>query len=215
MINVILVDDHALFLLGVKTAIAGSHPDLRIVGEARTGAEFFRLMESVTADIVLLDIGLPDMSGIEIARRLKQERSAIKILAISAENTGDVVQAMLDIGIEGFISKSASDIDMLAEAIRSVISGFEYFGKDISAIIYRVYIAKKKTAEVGPEFTEQERRVIELCHEGLSGKMIAERLGIATKTVDNYKNNIFRKLGINSTLEMVNYALKKGIIRMG
>jgi DNA-binding NarL/FixJ family response regulator len=92
------------------------------------------------------------------------------------------------------------------------MSGFEYFGNDISALIYRIYVSKKRTAEVTPEFTEQEKRIIELCREGLQGKEIATRLHISPCTFDDYKNNIFKKLGINNTLEMVRYALKYGIV---
>jgi DNA-binding NarL/FixJ family response regulator len=214
MIKVIIVDDHELFRLGVKTAITNNHPDLTIVGEVETGADFFNLLETVTADIVLLDIVLPDMSGIDIARRLKTERPEMKILAISAENTGDIIQSMLDIGIDGFLSKRRGGVDLLIEAIHSIARGFDYFGKDISDIIYRIYVSKKKTTEVTKEFTEQERRVIELCREGLPAKLIADRLEISTRTVENHKNNIFKKLDIKSTLEMVQYAVKNGIIRV-
>lgn len=153
------------------------------------------------------------MSGVEIARRLKKERPEIKILIISVENTASAVRNMLEIGIEGFISKRAGGVEVLVDAIRSIMSGLEYYGKDISNIIFRIYFSKKKTAEVSSDFTEQEKRIIELCHEGLSGKLIADRLGITTRTVDKHKENIFHKLSINSTLEMVNYALKNGIIR--
>jgi DNA-binding NarL/FixJ family response regulator len=214
MINIILVDDHELFRLGVKTAIASRHPDICIVGEADTGSRFFNLLETAVADIVLLDIGLPDMNGIDIARRLKTIRPEMKILAISAENSGDVVQAMVEIGIEGFISKRHGGIDTLVKAIRSVAEGFDYFGKDISDIIYRIFVAKSKNAATPAEFTEQELRIIELCREGLPGKLIADQLNISTRTVENHKNNIFRKLGIHSTYEMVEYAKKKGIIRI-
>jgi DNA-binding NarL/FixJ family response regulator len=212
MVNVIIVDDHELFRLGITTAIAKRYPDIRIVGESETGAGLFNLLKVVTADIILLDIMLPDISGIEIARYLKRERPEIKILAVSADNTTSVVQEMLEIGIEGFISKRAGGVDTLVEAIHSIMSGLEYFGKDISDIIFRVYFAKKKTVEVSSDFTEQEKRIIELCHQGLPGKLVADRLGISTRTVDKHKNNIFRKLGINSTLEMVSYAVKNGII---
>jgi len=214
MIDVIIVDDHELFRLGIKTAIENRHPDLRIVGEAESGAELFAFPAVTTADIVLLDIVLPDMSGIDIARRLKAERSELKILAISAENASSVVQAMLDIGIEGFISKRHGGVDTFAEAIRSIMQGVEYYGRDISDIIYRIYVSKKKTAEVSAEFTQQEKRIIEFCREGLSGKLIANRLGITLRTVDNHKNHIFRKLGISNTMEMVRYAMKNGIIQM-
>ena len=214
MINVLLVEDHELFRLGVRTAIENRHPDLHIVGEAETGAELFALLDEVAVDIVLLDIALPDMSGIDIARRLKKERPEIKILAVSAENTASVVEAMLAIGIEGFISKRQGGVDAIAEAIRTIMQGLEYFGKDISEIMYHIYVSKKKTAEVSAEFTPQEKRIIELCRDGLPGKLIADRLGISLRTVDHHKGNIFRKLGINSTLEMVKYALKNGIIRI-
>ena len=214
MINAILVDDHALFRLGVKSAIMSSHADICIVGEADSGAALFRLLETTVPDIILLDILLPDMTGIDIARRLKKERPEIHILAISAENTTDVVQAMLDIGIDGFISKRQGGADEIAQAIRTIMSGFEYFGNDISTIIYKIYVSKKRSAKVTTEFTAREREIIELCRDGLLSKQIADRLCISPRTVDNHKNNIFRKLGINSTLEMVQYALKHGIIRM-
>ncbi len=214
MIETIIVDDHALFRLGIKAALGAAHADIRIAGEADCGAELFRLLETVAPGVILLDIVLPDMTGVEIARRLKVERPEIKILAVSAENTAGTVQAMLDAGIDGFISKRGGGADEIAQAIRSVAQGFEYFGSDIAAIIYKIYVAKKRTAEVTPEFTEQERRIIELCREGLPSKLIADRLCISPRTVDNHKNNIFRKLGINSTVEMVRYALKHGIIEL-
>jgi DNA-binding NarL/FixJ family response regulator len=214
MIHVIIVDDHALFRIGVKSAMSGQYPDILITGEAECGSELFSLLETAEVDIVLLDILLPDMSGIEIARRLRMEYPALKILAISAENTAEIVRSLLDIGIEGFISKRQSGVNELAEAIRTVMSGLKYFGKDISTIIYKIYVSKKKTSEVTAEFTAREREIINLCHTGMLSKEIADRLNISTRTVDNHKNNIFRKLGINNTMEMVQYALKNGIIRM-
>jgi len=211
-INVIIVDDQEFFRVGVKTAITNRHPDLCVVGEAGSGAEFFTLLETVCPDIVMLDIKLPDMTGIDIARRLKAERPDIKILAISAENSSATIKEMLDIGIEGFISKRNGGIDEYAEAVRSIIQGANYLGKDISEIIYDMYISIKKTTEVTAEFTEQEKKIIELCRQCLPGKLIADRLCISLRTVNVHKNNIFKKLGINSTAEMVQYAMKNGII---
>jgi len=157
---------------------------------------------------------LPDMSGIDIARRMKTEYPEVRILAVSAENATATVEEMLNIGIEGFVSKVNTSADTLADAIRSVDMGLDYFGKDIAEIINRIYIAKKKTKQISEEFSEYERRIIECCFEGLSGKMIADRLCISLRTVDWHKSNIFRKLGINSTLEMVQFAVKNGIIRI-
>ena len=214
MIKVIIVDDHELFRLGVRTAIKLSHPDIVITGEAGSGSEFFNVLATAEVDMVLLDIMLPDMSGIDIARRMKTEHPEVKILAVSAENSKETVQEMLHAGIEGFVSKVNTSADTLADAIRSVAQGLDYFGKDISEIINRIYIAKKKTTQISEEFSDTEKRIIECCFKGLSGKLIADHLCISLRTVDWHKSNIFRKLGINSTLEMVQFAVKNGIIRM-
>jgi DNA-binding NarL/FixJ family response regulator len=212
MIETIIVDDHALFRLGMQTALAAEGSDIHIAGEADSGEELFALLGSVAPDVVLLDIILPGMQGIEVARRLKAERPEIKILAVSAENSAATVQAMLDAGVEGFISKRRGAPGEIAAAIRSVAAGFEYFGSDIADIIYKIYVAKKHTAEVTGEFTAQERCIIELCREGLPSKLIADRLCVSPRTVENHQNNIFKKLGIGSTLEMVRYAIANGII---
>jgi DNA-binding NarL/FixJ family response regulator len=212
MIRVILVDDHALFRLGLKGAITSN--DITVVGEAGSGQALFRMLETVEADIVLLDVGLPDMSGIEVARYLRREHPTLKILTVSAENTSPVVEALLNIGIDGFISKSVGESEDIAYAIRAIMSGLEYFGKDITSVIYDIVVAKKKSNEPSPEFTEREREVIELCRRGLLAKEIAAQLGISLRTVHNHKYHIFQKLGINNTMEMVQYALRHGIIRM-
>ena len=207
-----MVDDHELFRLSLRTVIECRYPDIAISGEAGSGAELFELLKTVAADIVLLDIVMPVMNGIEVARRLKTEHPKIKILAVSSESDFSTIEEMLQIGIEGFVSKSNCKPDTLAEAMRSIIHGFEYFGRDISDIISRIYIAKKKTTNVGEEFSEQEKNIIELCLEGLSAKLIADRLGISTRTVDWHKSNMFSKLGINSTLELVQFVIKNKII---
>ena len=213
-IRVIIVDDHELFRLSLRTVIECRHPDIVIAGEAGSGAAFFNLLKTIDADIALLDIAMPGMSGIEIARRLKTEHPDMKILAVSAENALSTVEEMLEIGIDGFVSKSNCKPDNLIDAIRSVMNGLDYFGKDISEIISRIYLAKKKTTNISEEFSEQEKHIIELCLEGLPAKLIADRLCISTRTVDWHKSNMFSKLGINSTLELVQFAMKNGIIRM-
>ncbi|MDR1368553.1 MAG: response regulator transcription factor [Dysgonamonadaceae bacterium] len=214
-IKVILADDHALFRLGVKGGLSGNRfPDIQIVGEAEYGASLFALLENTVADIVLLDILLPDISGIEVARRLRIDHPAVKILAISSENSTETVRALLEIGIDGFISKRQGNPDELADAIRSIMNGLEYFGSDISAIIYKIYVSKKKTTDATPEFTEREREIIHLCSKGLLSKEIAGRLNISPRTVDCHKKNIFEKLDLHNTMEVVQYALKHGIISL-
>jgi two-component system response regulator NreC len=213
MTKIIVVDDHNLFRMVMKTAFQ-DYPDICVTGEAECGEKLFKILPSTPADLVLLDINLPDIWGVEVTRRLRRDYPALKIIAVSGENSAETIQAMIDAGIDGFVSKQRSGIDELAEAINSVMSGVEYFGRDISAIIFDVYVAKKKTSTVTAEFTDREREIILLCRDGLLCKEIAARLDISVYTVNSHKRNIFQKLGINSTIEMVQYALKNGIIRI-
>jgi len=214
LIQIIVVDDHTLFRMGLKAAFKSDYPDILITGEADCAEALFALPVLATVDIVLLDINLPDMGGVEIAHRLRREYPSIKILAVSAENRAETVKAMLEAGINGFISKQRGDTDELAQAIRTVVGGIEYFGRDISSIIFDVYVSKKKSVVVTDEFTDREREIILLCRDGLLCKEIADRLDLSINTVNTHKKRIFQKLGINNTIEMVQYALKKGIIRM-
>jgi DNA-binding NarL/FixJ family response regulator len=214
MTKVIVVDDHELMRLGVVTAIKTRHAArLCVVGEAGNGEELFAILDEVTPDIILLDIELPGMGGIDIARRLKSERPEIKILAFSHVTDTDVLQSMLETGIEGFIGKSDGKLSNIGEAIQHVMQGVAYFGKDVAQILYPIYVAKKQTTEVTSEFTPQEKRIIELCRDGLLGKEIADQLEISLRTVDKHKSNIYRKLGINTMTEMLRCAIKNGIIQ--
>lgn len=209
-VRVILVDDHLLFRIGLRAAFAQSAPQIKVVGEAGSAEEFFALLPTVEADTVLLDIALPDRSGIEIARQLKEEYPQLKILILSAENDTQTVLTLLEVGIDGFVSKSVP-VDELCHAIDYVTDGAEYFGRDIARIIHDVRISKNidQTA-----FTPREMEIIDMCAHGMSSKETATSLNISTKTIEAHKNNIFKKLGINSSVELVRYALQNGIVKL-
>jgi len=214
MIKVFVIDDHALFRMGIKSLLNEKNTGIVVTGEADCGEKFFRLLPSSDANLVLLDINLPDMSGVEIASRLKKEYPALKILAVSAENTAETIKALVDTGINGFISKQNSGSDELLEAIHSIMDDIEYFGRDIALIIYDIFVSKKKATTVGNEFSDREKEIILACKDGLLCKEVAAKLGISINTVNTHKKNIFLKLGINNTMEMVKYALEKGIIKI-
>jgi DNA-binding NarL/FixJ family response regulator len=206
------VDDHRLFRIRLKAAINADYPDILIAGEAECGKNLFAILPSTPVDIVLLDIKLPDIGGAEIARRLRCDYPNVKILAVSAEDSVEAIISMLEAGIDGFISKQKGDIDELVHAIRSVANGLEYYGRDIASIIFGVYVSKKKTTTITEEFTDREREIILACRDGLMCKEIADSLDLSINTINNHKKRIFQKLGINTTLEMVQYALKKKVI---
>ena len=215
MVNIIIVDDHPMFRMGVRMYIESKCDDICVVGEAESGEKLLLLPQLATASVVVLDIEMPPgMNGIEVARRLKSTYLHLKILAVSALTSQEVVEAMIDAGVNGFISKSKGDYQTLADAIRTIADGYEYYGVDISKILFNTYIATKKTVKVTSEFTAQERQIIELCGEGLSVRKIAEQLFISRRTVENHKQRIFEKLGIHSTGEMIRYAMVNKIIKI-
>jgi len=207
-IKIIMVEDHQLFRLGITTALKDISNRYEVVGEAGTAAEFYSLMEKVEPDIVLLDIRLPDESGMQIARIITTKYPKTKILVLSAENDEETITHLVEIGVDGFISKNSS-ISELYTAIDYITDGAEYFGKDISKIIRDIKVARKNGKE---PFTSRENEIIAYCSEGLTAKEIAEKMHINVATVNTHKNNIFKKLGINNSVELVRYALKAGII---
>jgi len=211
-IKTIIVDDHRMFRLGVKGMLA-EHADIAVVGEASSGEELFTLLAKTAADIVLLDIIMPGLSGVDTSRRLRSEYPELKILILSSENSRAIINELVDIGVEGFISKQlGGGGDELVSAIRAIISGLEYFGKDIMEVLYGVYVSKKESGL--PELTPMEREIVALCGKGLVSKEIADHLNISFRTVDKHKNNIFRKLGINNTRELLKYAIRVGIVNV-
>lgn len=210
-ISIILVDDHMLFRMGLRSAFERATTRIKIVGEASSSDELFALLPNVRADLILLDIVLPDVSGIEIARRLRRERPEMKILMLSAESDRQTIMQLMEVGIDGFVSKGV-DVDELQRAVEYVACGAEYFGRDIARIIHCLKVARKNIDET--VFTPREAEIISLCVKGFQAKEIADTLGVSIGTVNTHKNNIYKKLGINNSIELVSYALKNGIIKI-
>ena len=209
MIKLIIIDDHFLFRMGTKVTLSNSPLGIEVVAEAASGKELFAVLETTAPDLLLLDIMLPDMSGVEIAHRVKATRPEIKILLLSAEEPRKVIEQVLEAGVDGYISKSA-EMREIEDAIVSVVNGLEYFGRDISKVIYDLFSSKKKREQEEARFTVREMEIIQLCSQGLLVKEIAKRLDISPCTVKTHKTNIFHKLGINNSVELVKYVMSLG-----
>lgn len=207
MSKIIIVDDHPVFLIGLKTLLMQCE-GLDVVATASDGEEALRKVAELKPDIVLLDVIMPKKNGIEVTEVIKQTMPDTRILILSNEHSFSSIKALMDKGIDGFVSKDAPGAE-LRDAIHSVLSGSGYYGTDISNIIERVHSSKNVDSRI---FTPRELDVIRLSCEGLQYKEIAARLGNSAKTVDTLKTNIFRKLGINNTTELVIYAIKNGLI---
>ncbi|MBO4488998.1 MAG: response regulator transcription factor [Bacteroidales bacterium] len=209
-IKILIVEDHALTRMGTIMAMSNCNIPCQVVAEASTVKEAKAILGKYTdIDLILLDLMLPDGNGREVLHYLRSYNQNAKVLIISADTDKNTILELMQLGISGFISKY-SNPDTLAAAIDSVCNGMEYFGKDISEIIHAVSTAKKPIP--GDSFTARELEIMRLCAQGLSVKMIADELNISNRTVENHKNNIFKKLGFNSTGELIHYVFENGIV---
>ena len=209
-IKVIIVDDHPLILSGVSSALEKGSSRVKVIGTALSANDFFTLLKKEMPDLVLLDIIMPGISGIVVAKKLKQFYPAVKILILSSESEEEDIMELLRIGINGFVSKTAP-VSNIVDAVETVADGCEYFGRDIARIIEGI---ERKVKQRTNEFTARELEIVNLCCIGLQCKEIASRLGIILRTVETHKSNIFHKLNINNNVELVTYALTNHIIRI-
>lgn len=205
--NIIIVDDHPLFRIGTKMAIQrGSHT---VVGEASNATALRQLLNDTTPDLILLDIILGNgPSGVDIARQLKTNKPEIKILVLSIDTSLNTIKELLEIGIDGFVSKNAPDDEVL-QAIDAVSNGQPYFGTDIDRIVQAVMTTQQLKNDL---FSEREQEIIRAICQGGSNKDIAQKTNISLRTVETHKTNIFRKIGITNSVDLVLYAIKNGIV---
>ena len=208
-VRILLVDDHPLMLMGIRSMLEGKS-GIEVIGAASEGNQALLKAAELHPDVMMLDVVMPGMDGIELARRMRAEMPDVALLVLSSDTSIATLETLLSIGIDGFLPKTSDEAAMLS-AIRSVAAGYEFFGTDTARLIERISLAKKASEGM---FTPRELDVIRLSCRGLQYKEIAGELGIKYLTVVTIKNNIFRKLGINNTVELVLYAIKKQLISL-
>jgi two-component system response regulator NreC len=208
--RLLLVDDHAVVRSGLRMLLE-SEADLEIVGEAGTGQQALQKVEQLQPDVVLMDIGLPDLSGIEVTQRIKQQWPQVAVVALTIHEDQEYFFKMLQAGISGYVPKRAAPEELLT-AVRTAASGGVYLYPSLAKLLVSDYL----TGDRGPlvdGLTEREQEVLVHLAEGASTEVIAETLKIAPKTVGRHRENIMRKLNLHSRAELVKYAIRKGIIR--
>ncbi|MDY0103037.1 MAG: response regulator transcription factor [Lentimicrobium sp.] len=217
MIKVMLVDDHTIVRDGLKSLIEGES-DIVIIGEASNGHELTDLLQTNLPDVLLLDISLPDVSGIELCEMVKHSYPTIKVLFLSMYTTEAYIFNAIKVGAQGYLPKNISQTELLL-AIRTVSQGQEYFSESISNIILKSYIKKAKNEgpeEIRPEdeLSRRELEILKLFAEGMSNPQIAEKLFISTRTVESHKNHIMQKLNLTSAVDLVKFAIKNRIVEI-
>jgi DNA-binding NarL/FixJ family response regulator len=203
-IRLLLVDDHQLVRDGLRARL-GDIAEFEIVGEAASGQEALAAAECLRPDLALVDVGLPDMNGIELASALGQRSPALRVLILSMYDSAGYVRSAMQAGARGYVLKDAPSAEIIA-AIRAVAAGGVYFSSALTAAL--------TTAPAdATTLTEREREVLILLAQGDSNKRIALKLDVSVRTVETHRLNLRRKLGIETVAGLTNYALKRGWIK--
>jgi DNA-binding NarL/FixJ family response regulator len=207
-ISILLVDDHPVFLFGLRMLIE-AEPDLRIIGEAMSGAEAVHELASLQpVDLVIMDIGLPDMNGVEVTRRIRQAHPKLPILILTMLDDNTVFTA-LKAGANGYILKGAGGEETL-RAIRAIAGGEAIFSPSIARRLAQ-HFDRAPVSEPFPELTEREREILVLLAQGLTNTAIAEALSLSVKTVRNRISDIFSKLHVSDRAEAIIKARNAGL----
>ena len=212
-IRVLVVDDHAIVRDGI-CALLGLTPDIEVVGEAANGMEALDMVKELNPDVVVMDIAMPIMGGLEATRRLQKDAPDIKILALTQHDDKEYVFPVIEAGASGFISKAAASAE-LAAGIRSVHQGDSFLSPSVAkhlVVDYQQAAGARKSFDPYDDLTDREKEVLKLLAEDHTSQQIAELLVISPKTVEGHKTRLMAKLDLHSRVDLVKYALRKGII---
>ena len=212
-IRVVLSDDHALVRQGFRR-ILEDEPGITVVGEGGTGAQAVELARTHKPDVVVLDMAMPDMNGVQAARMILRERPQTRVLILSMYADEQYVRSALDAGVAGYILKNALDND-LTRAVRAVAAGQQYLSPELSAIVIKALQGKGESDDPWDQLTEREKQVLQLIAHGKSNKEIAVVLGLSVNTVAVHRANLMSTLKVHKAAELVLYAVKKGLVVTG
>ena len=207
--DIVLADDHALFREGLKRIICEDET-LSVVGEAGDGVALLRLLDRVSPDLVIIDISMPNLRGIEATKRLKKAHSSVRVLIVTMHRDKDYAYYALKAGADGYLLKEDADIELF-HAIRTVREGNIYLSPLIVGEMAKVLKTVTETGSLPSEDTlsGREREVLQLIAEGRVNREIAELLYISVRTVEHHRAHIMKKLGARNTADLVRYAVKK------
>ena len=212
-IRILVVDDHTVVRRGIVHLLE-EEPDLQVVGEAGDGAGALEQARALRPDVVLMDIGLPDMSGIEATRRLTAELPQVRVLILTVYDREDFLFRALEAGASGYVLKGA-DVEDLLQALRTVHAGEVFIYPRMATRLVQDYLTRFRRGEAQDEYrrlSPREREVLPLLAEGHTNEEIARLLHLSPYTVQTYRQRIMQKLNLHSRAELLRYALRKGLL---
>ncbi len=210
-IRIIIADDHQIVRQGLKTLLE-KEPDMKVVAEAEDGRRTVTLVRELSPHVVVIDVKMPDMSGIEATQQILSELPDVKVIALSMFADRRFVMNMLKAGAKGYLLKDCA-FEELAQAIRLVMSNKTYLSHGVAEIVVKNYVNQvtSSSQSVFSVLTAREREVVQLMAEGKRTSQIAELLQISVKTVDTHRQQLMRKLDIRSVAELTKYAIREGL----
>ncbi len=210
-IKVLLVDDHRIVRHGLR-ALMEKETDIEVVSEASSGRDAVQLAGEISPDIIVMDIAMPDMNGVDAARRIIADNPECKILVLSMLGDRRFIVEMFSAGVKGYLLKDCA-ADELVRAIRAIYQGEMYLAPQITGIVIKdfIKIIPEASSETSPVLTSREREVLQLIAEGKNAKEIAFILSVSSKTVDTFRQSIMKKLGLNTVAELTKYAIREGL----
>jgi DNA-binding NarL/FixJ family response regulator len=212
--SVVICDDHGIVREGIKQVLA-SNPDLEVVGEAANGLEGLALISKLKPDLVITDITMPEMNGIDMTRELAKDFPDIRVVILSVHSRKTFIMEALKAGARGYVLKDSAG-EKLLDAVAAVLAGDSYLDSPVAGHIVEEFVKLPSQAEPatggGEPLTDRERQILSLVVEGFSNKQIAAKLFLSPKTVDNHRAKIMSKLGRRDVIGLVKYALATGLV---
>jgi DNA-binding NarL/FixJ family response regulator len=211
-IRIVLADDHALVRQGFRR-ILEDEPDIKVVGEAGTGPETMTVVQSTTPDVLVLDMAMPQMNGLQVTREILTQHPHLRILILSMYSDEQYVRNAIDAGAHGYILKGSHGSDMV-RAVRAVAAGQQYVSPELSGALIRAWQTKGTKSDGDPyeRLTQREKQVLQLIAQGKSNKEIAVLLELSVNTVAVHRANLMNTLQLHKAAELVLYAVKKGLV---
>ncbi len=211
MINIIITDDHQLMIDGIKTTLADIE-DFNFVGEARDGYKLLRLLdEGINVDVILMDISMPNLDGLDSTRKVTKKYPDIKIIALTQFDEKRFIKQMIKNGAMGYLLKDSGK-DELEQAIRTVAAGEKYFSGRLSLILINQELKTENKRSLFPKLTEREKEVLNLICKEYSSQEIADKLFISFHTVESHRANLMYKAGVKNTAGLVRWAVENDFV---
>jgi len=210
-IRILLVDDHKILRDGI-CSIVKEYPDMDVIGEAADGKTALRLVEELSPDVVIMDISMPDLNGIDATRKIIADHPKIKVIALSMHHDKQFVSEIFKAGASGYLLKDCA-FDELEHAVRIVMDGKTYINPQIASLVIESLVNQPQPAiqKAFSLLTDREREVLQLIAEGQSTKEIASKLNVSAKTIESHRRQVMGKLNIRNVAELTKYAIREGL----